>query len=133
MKKAILLILAVVMVCCLLTGCATKVEDADYATTKLKEAGFEVTVMEKGTELNTLAIENYLVLDGVTTFVIGEKEDGELCAIAYCDEYSHPNKVEDSLMKAVEAAHGEDSEIIVKKCGFTIFAGTQETLDMMQG
>jgi len=124
--------LAVVMVCCLLTGCATKIEDAEYTTTKLKEAGFEVKVIEKGEELNKLATENFLLLDGVTTFIIGEKESGELCAVAYCDEYSHPNKVEDSLMKAVEAVHGEDSEIIVQKCGFTIFAGTQETLDMIQ-
>lgn len=141
--KTTLRILALCMVAVLMVGvlaaCAPN-KDPKKAAANLKEEGYTVTSVTKGSTVDDLAIsavELALKIEGVEAIVSGYKsvkdEDDEMIAIYYFDTAAHAKDAFEKVQDAIEEDEKDDKsenkkEIVIKKSGKMIYGGTKAAI-----
>lgn len=131
MKKTILRVVALallaVMTCMVFVSCGGPASDPDKADKALDKEGYKV--LHATNKLEAVALGGWY--DGCEEVILATK-DKDLIYVWYFDEKDSANnaweKIEEFAKKINDDAKEEKADIVIKKSGKIIYAGTEQAI-----
>ena len=129
MKKTIIKILAftlvLTMACALLVSCGGPAATPEKAEKALEKNGYKVETIDDETALGFMAA----FAGDVEAIVIGMSEDfKDGITIFYYEDAKAANEAWEDVKEEMEGESDEDMELVIKKSGKMIYAGTKDAI-----